>query len=45
MTEEFDWRSSRAPWVLELIKAPEKNAVAMERTLERLEDHVAPPGT
>jgi uncharacterized protein YndB with AHSA1/START domain len=45
VTEEFDWRSSRIPWVLELIRAPEKNAVAMERTLERLEDHVAPRGT
>lgn len=44
VTEEFDWRTSRVPWVLQLVKAPERNAVAMERTLERLEDHVAPRG-
>ena len=41
VTEEFDWRSSRAPWVLELVRAPERNRTSMERTLERLEAHVA----
>ncbi len=36
VTEEFDWRPSRAAFVLKLMKAPEQNAKAMEATLERL---------
>jgi uncharacterized protein YndB with AHSA1/START domain len=37
VTEEFDWTHSRAPWVLKLMKAQEKNGPAMEKTLERLD--------
>lgn len=36
--ESFDWRSSRAPWLLELIKAPEKNREGMTKTLARIEE-------
>ena len=36
ITEEFDWRPSKAPWFLSAMGYPEKNAVSMEKTLERL---------
>ncbi len=36
VTEEFDWRPAIFPPALELIKAPRDNAVAIEKTLERL---------
>ena len=42
VTEEFDWGPSRAPWLMQLIKAPQRNQVSMERTLERLETFVVP---
>ncbi len=35
ITEEFDWRPSRAPHVLKAMKAPTKNAKAIEGTLAR----------
>jgi len=36
VTETFDWSTARAPWLLELMKYPERNARSMEVTLERL---------
>lgn len=36
VTETFDWATSRAPFVLELLKLPEKSAVSIEKTLQRL---------
>ncbi len=41
VTEEFDWGPSRAPWLLELLHVPERNQASMEKTLARLEAHVA----
>ena len=38
VTEEFDWRPSRAPLMLKLMKAPQQNTKAMEATLQRLVD-------
>lgn len=40
VTEEFDWRPSRAPALLKLMKAPEQNAEAIEKTLVRLRETV-----
>ncbi len=42
VTEEFDWGSSRAPWLMTLVRAPQRNELSMERTLERLETCVVP---
>jgi hypothetical protein len=39
VTEEFDWRPSRAPWLLQLMHAPENNARSLEATLDRLVAH------
>ena len=36
ITEEFDWRPSRAPFFLKLMNSPAQNDVAIEKTLERL---------
>ena len=36
VTEEFDYRTARAPVVLEWARAPRRNAAAIESTLERL---------
>jgi len=36
ITEEFDWRPSKAPWFLSAMGYPDKNAASMEKTLERL---------
>lgn len=36
VTETFDWSTSRAPKVLELISYPAKNAVNIEKSLVRL---------
>jgi uncharacterized protein YndB with AHSA1/START domain len=45
--ETFDWSHGRAGKVLEILGVPRKNQAAMEKTLERLADHVeadsAPP--
>ena len=40
VTETFDWSTSRAPWFIELMRYPAKNAKSMEKTLERLAAHV-----
>lgn len=37
VTEEFDWSTNKSPLVLKAMKAPQRNKVAMEATLERLE--------
>jgi uncharacterized protein YndB with AHSA1/START domain len=37
VTEEFDWSTNKAPLMLKLMKAQERNRVAMEATLQRLE--------
>ncbi len=34
--ETFDWAHSRAPWALELMRAPQRNRKSMESTLVRL---------
>ena len=36
VTEEFDWRPSRAPWLLRAIHAPARNRESIEATLDRL---------
>lgn len=36
VTEEFDWRPARFPPGLKLIKAPQQNAEAIEKTLVRM---------
>ncbi len=36
VTETFDYAPARAPWVLELMRVPERNRKAMESTLVRL---------
>lgn len=36
VTETFDWSTSRAPRALELLGYPKKNAVSIEKTLQRL---------
>lgn len=40
VTETFDWSTSRAPWFIELMGYPQRNAAAIEATLERLADVV-----
>ncbi|HVB26465.1 MAG TPA: SRPBCC family protein [Mycobacteriales bacterium] len=40
VTETFDWAPARAPWILEALDVPAKNARSMERTLEQLKAHV-----
>ena len=42
VTEEFEWGTSKAPFVLKLIQAPKRNAAAIEATLDRLEKRYAP---
>ncbi len=36
VTEEFDWRPSKGPFVLKLMKTPQRNTASMEATLDRL---------
>lgn len=36
VTETFDWSTARIPFLIELIRFPRKNQVAIENTLERL---------
>lgn len=36
VTEEFDWRPSRAPLLLRLTGAPARNRASIEQTLEKL---------
>lgn len=45
VTETFDWAPARAPAVLELIRAPQRNARAIEASLERLRQRFGVPGT
>lgn len=42
VTEEFDWRPARSALLLRLIRAPQRNRVSIERTLERLAERFAP---
>ncbi|HVF21270.1 MAG TPA: SRPBCC family protein [Mycobacteriales bacterium] len=41
VTETFDWSTSRAPWFIELMGYPAKNAQSIEATLERLAEVAA----
>ncbi len=41
VTEQFDMRTSRAPWVLRLMRAAKRNERSMVATLERLDAHFA----
>ncbi len=45
ITEEFDWRTSKAPPFLKLMGYPAKNATSIEKTLERLATLVDGDGT
>jgi uncharacterized protein YndB with AHSA1/START domain len=38
--ESFDWSRSRAPWILKPFGFLARNRAAMEKTLERLDEHV-----
>lgn len=40
VTETFDWSTAKAPKFIELMGYPKKHPVAMEKTLERLDEHV-----
>jgi hypothetical protein len=37
VTEEFDWRTSKAPLFLRLTRAPARNRASLVKTLERLD--------
>ena len=37
VTESFDWNHALSPWLLERNKAPQKNLVSIDATLERLD--------
>jgi len=41
VTEEFDWRPSKAAAFLRLTGAPKKNAASLDATLDRLAGHFA----
>jgi uncharacterized protein YndB with AHSA1/START domain len=43
VTETFDWSTSRAKWFIELMRYPTKHIPHMERTLERLDEHLTAP--
>jgi len=45
VTETFDWSTSRSPKAIELMGYPNKHPVAMEKTLERLDDHLTSGST
>jgi len=36
VTEQFDWNTSKSPFVLKLRKSPQENGIAIEKTLENL---------
>jgi len=36
VTEQFDWNTSKSPFVLKLRKSPQANGIAIEKTLENL---------
>ncbi|MBK9180679.1 MAG: SRPBCC family protein [Acidimicrobiales bacterium] len=40
VVETFDYATNRAPWLLELLRVPDRNRQGMVRTLERLDAHV-----
>ncbi len=40
VTETFDWSTSRSPKMIELMGYPKQHPANMERTLERLAEHV-----
>lgn len=39
VTEEFDWGTSKAPWMLQLMRATHRNQRSIEATLDRLVEH------
>ena len=41
VTESFDWSTSKFPPFIELMGYPKRHPAAMEKTLERLADHLA----
>lgn len=41
VTEEFDWEDNKAPLMLKLMNAPERNTRSIEATLDRLAAHFA----
>jgi hypothetical protein len=40
VTETFDWSTAISPKAIELMGYPDKHPASMERTLERLDQHV-----
>ena len=45
VTEEFDWRTAKAPPFLKLTGAPSRNATSIEKTLVRIAALVGPDAT
>ena len=40
VTEEFDWSTAKAPWLVSMMGFPKRHPPAMQKTLERLEREV-----
>jgi hypothetical protein len=45
VTEEFDWRPSKVPWLLRLTGAATRNRAALDATLAKLAAHVERPAS
>jgi hypothetical protein len=45
VTEEFDWRPSKAPWFISLTGAAKRNKTALDATLAKLAAHVERPAS
>jgi uncharacterized protein YndB with AHSA1/START domain len=43
VTESFDMTTAKSPFMLKLLRAPQRNRTSIERTLERLEQLVTAP--
>jgi hypothetical protein len=45
VTEEFDWRPSKAPWFISLTGAAKRNKASLDATLAKLAAHVERPAS
>jgi hypothetical protein len=43
VTEQFDWSTAKAPWMLRLMRATGRNERSMEATLDRMVSHFSTP--
>lgn len=43
VTETFDWSNVKKPWVISLIRAPQRNKRSIESTLDKLQKRFAAP--